>query len=52
MSLKYNGTFDDLKACVSLTGQDGIWRNVKNKRQKQFRTHKGVILNWYQLTCH
>jgi hypothetical protein len=50
MSLKFNGTFHDLKACVCLTGQDGNWRNVNNKRQKQFRTDKGVILNWYQST--
>src|ERR1700722_3623913 len=50
MSMKFSGTFEDLKKCVSLTRHGGDWRDANNKRQRQFWTDEGVILNWYQST--
>jgi hypothetical protein len=50
MSMKFGGAFQDLKKCISLTRHGGDWRDTNNGKQKQFRTDKGVILNWYQST--
>ena len=49
MSLKFLGNYSKLKKCVSRTGFDGEWRDLKN-RHKQYRTGDGGILNWWQAT--
>ena len=49
MKLKFLGSDAKLKKCVSRTGLPGTWRNLKYG-QKQFRTNKGGVLNWWETT--
>lgn len=47
MSLRYTGTFDELKAALSPL--EGKWVEL-NPNQQQFRHSAGAILNWYPST--
>jgi hypothetical protein len=49
MTLKFRGTYAKLQKCVSRTGFDGEWSNLKDQ-QKQYRTTDGGILNWWRST--
>jgi len=49
MSLKFRGSYCELKECVLLTGFDGEWHDLKN-HHKQYRTNDGGILNWWETT--
>lgn len=48
---KFNGTFQELKEKVTLTGVSGKWKECgQNSIQKQYKTNSGVILNWWETT--
>jgi hypothetical protein len=47
--LKFRGGYEKLQECVSRTGLRGKWRDLKYG-QKQYRTARGGVLNWWQTT--
>ena len=47
MANKFNGTFDELRNKVQLTGFAGTWKALNNGH-KQFKTETGVCLNWWE----
>jgi hypothetical protein len=49
MRLKFLGNYSKLQKCVSRTRLDGKWRMLKYG-QKQYRTHDGGYLNWWEGT--
>jgi hypothetical protein len=49
MSLKFKGSYEKLQRCLSRTGLAGNWRELKYG-QKQYRTAKGGVLNWWETT--
>lgn len=49
MKLKFSGGYAKLEKYVSRTGLPGQWRDLKYG-QKQFRTNKGGVLNWWETT--
>jgi hypothetical protein len=49
MKLKFSGSYANLQQCVSRTGLVGKWRDLKYG-QKQYRTARGGVLNWWETT--
>ncbi len=49
MKLKFSGDYARLQKYVSKTGLAGKWRDLKYG-QKQYRTDRGGVLNWWQTT--
>jgi len=49
MTERFLGNYSRLKRCVLRTRLPGEWRELKNN-QKQFRTYRNGILNWWQST--
>jgi hypothetical protein len=49
MGLKFCEDYAKVKTCVSKTGFDGQWRELQHG-QKQYRTAKGAVLNWWTST--
>ncbi len=47
MKLKFTGDYSRLQKYVSKAGLAGKWRDLKYG-QKQYRTHEGGVLNWWQ----
>jgi hypothetical protein len=47
MKLEFLGDFKKLEKCVSRTGVDGQWREVKNG-PRQFHARTGAVLNWWE----
>lgn len=46
---KFQGSFQDLKDKVTLTGIQGEWKECgSNGNQKQYRTITGIVLNWWE----
>lgn len=47
MTNKFNGTYQDLKDKIFLTGINGNWKELANS-QKQYKTDTGIVLNWWE----
>ena len=47
MADKFTGTYQELQDKVSLTGFQGLWKELPNG-QKQFKTETGICLNWWE----
>ena len=47
MPNKFNGTYEELKEKVRLTGISGVWKEIPSS-QKQYRTETGIFLNWWE----
>jgi hypothetical protein len=48
MTMKFPGSFEDLKKCAERTRIDGEWQRIKNYRR--YRTTTGGVLNWWKST--
>ena len=49
MKLRFEGTYKELKKCISRMGITGHWCEHKNS-QKQYRTNDGAMLSWWEST--
>lgn len=49
MTNKFNGTYQELKDKVLLTGINGEWKELPNG-QKQYKTVTEISLNWWETT--
>lgn len=47
--MKFNGTYQELKEKIILTGESGKWKELGNYgNQKQFRSLSGIVVNWWE----